>query len=297
VTYNRQHLLDQKNAVARAFREHGRPEIACSIEDCGESELLVFCSSCSHRWYVTNHCRRRICPLCDYHLSIARAKWVLAMCREMSHPKLVTLTMPRWRSDPGDGITHLRRAFARLRRHTLWRRVRGGCYQIELIRKTDGWHIHLHALCEAQYIPRQRLYTAWRTILALHYVSTDVRAATTRSQQRYACKYVSKAAKLDDNPDDIIAWYDATRGKRLWATFGTWYNITPASIQDDPDRTPYVPTCPQCGATHSTIYARDGPYVLGHDTWDAIRPHITNSQWPIQRAITYEETSTCSPQS
>jgi hypothetical protein len=217
----RKHFL-RKRAYADAFAARGYDDIARNLRTCEETESLVGCQHCGHSWWVTTRCRSRVCPLCSYHESKKRAKYLKAMTANMQHPKLVTLTIDLWQGDPREGIKYLRKQVTRMRRSTLFKSVRGGAYQIELKQKPEGWHIHIHLLLDAPFIPYQRLFSTWKAITQQRYVSTDIRSAKTPEAREYVVKYPSKSASFDTHPEAIVDWYEATKGMRLFATFGTW---------------------------------------------------------------------------
>lgn len=279
IAKRRKHYM-RKRAYAQAFDDAGEEVLAADLRSCQETELLICCDSCRHAWWVLNKCRKRVCPLCSYEISQQRAMYLLAMTRHMEHPKLVTLTMPLWTSKPQDGIKLLRDHFARLRKTKLFAKVRGGAYTIELKQKENGWHIHMHILLDAPFIPYQRLFSEWRTIIKHQSPQVDVRSASDKKARVYAAKYASKSAGFDTHPESIVPWYLATKGVRLFGTFGEWYN---AKIEElDPD-SPLIrpePKCPECGKVQTIFRARDGPFIYGHEIWRDIESiYLEEGNW------------------
>jgi len=270
----RQKHYRRKNRYADAFESAGLQKEAQVLRDCHETEILAACSNCGHAWWVPYRCRTRVCPLCSYKVMLERSQLMLALCRGMDHPKLLTLTMPTWTDDPKQGIRFLRASFARLRRTALLRKVVGGAYQIELIPKQNGWHIHIHVLMDAPYLPYQLIYSAWQKITGINVPQIDIRAASDPAAQVYVCKYAAKSVSFNDSPDVIVAWYLATKGQRLFATFGKWYNKKLRDIAPElcPPVAPSI--CPHCNAEKTTFLARDGPHIYGWDVWKDIKAHI-----------------------
>lgn len=260
------HFL-RKRRYADAFEAAGYDHIASQLHDCQETEVLACCTACGKSWYIVNKCRLRVCPLCSYTLSQKRAKHLLAMTGRMKFPKFITLTLPYTSTDARADIPKIRNAFNRLRRQPLFNSVKGGAYQIELKPKPQGWHVHLHMLIDAPYIPYQQLYTAWRTILDVKYCKIDIRAAKTVKQQVYVTKYASKSADFRGNPDVVVKWFEATKGLRLFATFGDWYNAKLEDLVAPKDQEKPAAVCPHCKAVKTTFLARDGPFIYGHDDW------------------------------
>jgi len=264
----------RKHRYAEAFERAGLLKEAAVLHDCNETEIIAACSSCGHSWWVKFRCRTRVCPLCSYKVMLDRSQLLIALCRGMSHPKLLTLTMPTWTDDPKQGIKFLRASFQKLRRIKLMRKVVGGAYQIELKPKENGWHIHIHALLDAPYLPYQLIFNAWKTITGINAPQIDIRAASDPKAQVYVCKYAAKSVGFDSHPDVIVAWYLATKGQRLFGTFGKWYNKKLIDIAPElvPLRPP--PSCPCCGAEKTMYMARDGPHIFGWETWKVIKATI-----------------------
>jgi len=217
-----------------------------------------------------------------------RATYLKAMTKHMQHPKMLTLTMERWGNAPSEGIDYLRTAFNKLRRSKVFEPVVGGAYNIELKPKDNGWHIHMHVLVDAPYLPYQKLFTAWKLILKQHCPQVDIRSASSEKAKEYIVKDASKSVAFDLNPNDIVNWYEATKGKRLFATFGKWYNAKIEDLDDEAKQKEIVPTCPFCGAVKTVFLARDGPWVYGQDEWKKIKK-IYITEEGSSRAIEYAE--------
>ena len=290
VYHKRRRHFRRKRAYAEAFKSAGYDRIAEALASCEETEQLVCCSHCSGHWWVLSRCRLRVCPLCSYKIAKDRARYIQSVTMSMQHPKMLTLTVPRWKTDPRDGIAFLRKSFNRLRRQKVMRTVTGGAYTIELKRKQDGWHIHIHAMLDTPYIHYRKLWTAWREITQIPVPQIDIRSADTKEARAYLCKDASKVVAYDCNPADIVAWYEATKGQRLWATFGKWYNASYDSLGlDDPKDVEPV-TCPHCGATRTAFFARDGPRIYGHEDWRSLEPvFLPDGHWrrPVPEASEY----------
>jgi len=268
----------RKRRYAKAFRDAGLKDVASQLYDCQETEVLACCTDCGQSWYIINRCRLRVCPLCSYEVYLKRAKALEAMASRMQYPKMITLTMPVWTDEPQDGIRFLRKSWNALRRCPEFKSVNGGGYQIELKPKPDGWHIHLHAIIDGPYLPYQRLFSQWRRILGVATPQVDIRAAKSREQQRYVCKYAAKAADFYSRPDVVVQWYVATKGQRLFATFGTWYNVKLAELIDEGKLEEFKPVCPFCNQEKTVFFARDGPFLYGGKEWSKLRQYFTKGQ-------------------
>jgi len=262
---------------AGIFHDAGYSNLAMKLYDCETTELLVACSHCTHHFYVIDHCNQRVCVLCSFSVARQRSQFLLRMTAQMKFPKLLTLTMPAWTDNPRTGVIFLRRCFTQLRRTKLWASVRGGAYLIELKPHDDYWHIHLHALIDAPYMPYQKIFSEWRRITGNRVPQIDIRSAHEAKSRTYIAKDASKTIVFYVPPDRIVEWYEATRGLRLFSAFGTWYNKL-TNVRLDPQGQPLPPiACPNCHSVGTMFYARDGPYIYGHDTWSQIRVTIIGS--------------------
>lgn len=259
------------NAYADQFRTAGLDTVADKLNSCHQTEVLACCKACHANWYVIDKCRLRVCPICSKQVFIERARYIKACCRHAKHPKLITLTQPAVKDEPRDAIRNIQRWFAQLRKHPCWSSVKGGAYTIEVIPKEGYWHIHMHVLVDADYIPYQKLWSAWKTITGNPVPQTDIRAADNDKAIEYIAKYTAKSVNSYISGPEIVAWYNAVHGFRLFVTFGTFYN---AKVEDlDPSYHPFIPehVCPHCKAKSTTFLARDGPNIFGREYWDAFQ--------------------------
>jgi len=257
----------RKRKYAQIFEDAGYVDLAKKLRDCEETENKAMCSNCGKSWWVINRCRQRVCPLCSYRVSMQRAAFMEAMTHNMKFPKMLTLTMPVWKEDPRDGIKFLRESFAKLRRHKLFSKVVGGAYQIEVKVKKYGFHIHMHILLDCPFMPYQKVFTAWKGLIGVGCPQIDIRAVDDPKGKAYIVKYAAKSADFDSSPETIVRWYYATKGQRLFATFGQWYN---AKIEDlDSEIEIFKPECrcPYCDEEKTVFLARDGPFVFGGKEW------------------------------
>ena len=239
--------FQRKRRVADAFEAAGELEMAKHLRDCQEVNRQCICIHCATVFYIQDRCRSRVCPLCSYGESKKRGDWIEAMCRGMKFPKMLTLTMPRWTKDPAEGIKRLRTCWNLLRGEKCMDKVRGGVYQIELKPKDNGWHVHMHAILDCPFLPYQHVFSAWRQILKVPFVSIDIRAATTPQEQHYVAKYAAKAADYEGDIPQVVAWWRATKGQRLFATFGEWYNKQPPESPEGQEQVGKSFVCPHCG--------------------------------------------------
>lgn len=279
-------VIAWKKSIAHELIENGHDTAGTNIGKCSQTELLLCCEACGHTKYVTYRCQARLCPICSWTLSRERAQFSEALLAQMKYPKFLTLTMRTWEGSPRDGIKYLRDCFNKLKAQKVWKCVKGGCYQIELKPKDNGWHIHIHVLFDAPYIPKQKLFSAWREILQQKYVAIDIRACRTKAQRSYVVKYVSKNENFHNDPALAVEWYEATKGSRLFGTFGSWYNAKLEELLNPEEFTVWRPACENCGDENHMFFARDGPFIFG-DLWEDRRNYLIGTQ-PVERPIVAE---------
>ena len=240
-----------KHRIAEDLESNGLPLEAESMRRCHEFEQQVICLNCSTAWYVPERCRMRLCPLCSWETSRERSALILALTRDMAHPKLITLTMPRWKGNPREGIKVIRKHFRQLRSHEVWERVVGGAYQIEVLQKPDGWHIHVHILADCIFIPQKMLWAVWKDILGIDCPQVDIRAAKNDIQRIYAAKYAAKSAVYCGQGESAAAWHLAVKGSRLWGLIGSWYKKSLEDILGDDEKKKAPRVCRFCQSVDS----------------------------------------------
>jgi len=284
VTARKKHFR-RKRAYAQMFLASRHEAVGMQLQDCQETEVLACCTDCGASWYILNRCRLRVCPLCSYEISKQRSAYILAMTKGMKYPKLLTLTMPLWTDNPQDGIKHIRALFAKLRKMKVFAQVKGGAYQIEIKIKPSGYHIHVHTVLDSKFIPYQHLFSAWRKLTGAVAPQVDIRAADTDAAKVYVAKYAAKSADFDGHPDDIVAWYNATDGARLFATFGAWYNVTAEDLLNPEGKTKPQGVCPHCHKAGTIFLASMGWMIYGHDPWQVMEGSFRHGKTDIRPLV------------
>ncbi len=271
----------RKRKYAQAFLDAGMPQEYQALLNCEETQALVCCSHCGKSWYVTNRCRKRVCPLCSFRVAKERGNYLKALTARMKYPKFLTLTMPLWENNPQEGIKYLRQSFNKMRRHKLFSKVVGGSYMIELKIKPTGYHIHMHIMMDCPFLPYQKVFSAWKSLVGSDCPQIFIEAVKSEKAKEYVAKYASKASDFDSGPDVVVKWYLAVKGQRLFTTFGKWYN---AKMEDlDAEYEVFIPEskCPYCEQMQTVFFARDGPFIFGHDEWIIIRSFICKEGYEV----------------
>ena len=264
---NRQKWFRLKHHYADVLEKKDYTREARTIRTCHEVSHLAGCKDCQGTRYILHKCGHRLCPICSYHVSRLRADFLRKISAELSHPKLITLTIPTQGDDYEKGFKLIVGAFRKLRKDRLFRAIKGGAYSYEVVPHESYYHIHLHLLVDAPFIPQTILFAAWRRIIGVSYASVDIKAATSDAAREYITKYAAKNHAISTDPDLIWKLYAAIKGRRLFGTFGSWYNAT---MDDDPTKDEHAPkpgVCPCCGSTTGFFWIRHGGFVFGRDAW------------------------------
>jgi len=253
-------------ALAIKCDEAGLETYAEPLRMCTVTSGLFICSGCGNYSYHPNHCKSRLCAYCAPAKAKKRAKLVRYMLSHMVHPKFLTLTMARCDALK-DGLSRIRKAFTRWRN---WKQIKpmitGGYYQLEVVAKDDGWHVHLHALIDGQFLPKNIIWTTWAKALGVKQVNVDISAASRGEVAHEVAKYAAKAVQVKDwTPDQLAEFVAAMKNCRLSGTFGEWFNAKVDELlhEDPPDPL----KCPHCGKEKTLMPIRAGPYHYGKD-WD-----------------------------
>lgn len=246
-------------------------DLAAKLEKCGR-QLLLHCAACGHQHLAEQRCSLKWCPVCARKIVTQRSLRFERAAELMRWPLLVTLT----RSNIGDisptNIRHLRRCFGKLRQQKLWKKnVKGGVAGIELTNKGKGWHPHLHALVDCEWLawktPKPRpqdsrdrkaklyqragaeLERAWSKLIGQLMSSIDVRRKSGSDALHEATKYAVKGSDLVDSPDPIGPAIRALSSCRLTTSFGSLYGKALISAAEAKPPCP----CPHCHATNMWI--------------------------------------------
>lgn len=94
-------------------------------------------------------CNDRLCPLCCHHRAARARKRVRSMFDRLTHPALITLTIPSLRSIRKHDFTLFRQRVRKfIKHHDGW--IVGGVYSLECTfnRQQRTWHIHVHVLAD-----------------------------------------------------------------------------------------------------------------------------------------------------
>ena len=254
-------LRDQLEA---RLRDEGEDELADKLAICGEPFGLT-CTNCGEPHEVLTMCRRKWCPACLRFVSGRRSARFRGAVAEMTWPLFVTLTMPN-SNDPED-VRRLRQAFGRLRHRKLWTtRTTGGVASIEVTNIGNGWHPHLHAVIDCEWLAwrtppptwsrgsghvaercraaQEELSAVWRKCLRVPEAVCHVKRCNGATVAEEVVKYSVKGSDLLESPDPIGPMIRVLERTRLVTTFGNFFG---RGREFDEAAETEKPGCERCG--------------------------------------------------
>ena len=166
-------------------------------------------------------CRQRVCPICSHYRSYKLRQHLQSHYDRMRNPKLLTLTLAKSTLPLDQLVSKLLKHFARLRRRAVWlASVRSGCWVLEwTYSQTDNtYHVHLHVLIDARYIPQTWISSTWKTLTGDSYI-VDIRTAN-HNAPRYLAKYMAKQGQALPPVGRLPGWLKQTKSRRGYGSFG-----------------------------------------------------------------------------
>ena len=148
------HRIWQSHAAAGNLEAALRWEKAwLQVHNC-QTEWIGYRAACcgprSRTIAIPIGCNFRLCPLCAWHRSqLARVR-IKTLFDRLTHPVLITLTIPNLDSIRKHDFTLYRQRVRKfIAQHKDW--IRGGVYSLETTfnRKDRTWHLHCHILADA----------------------------------------------------------------------------------------------------------------------------------------------------
>lgn len=121
------------------------------VHNC-QTEWIGYKAECcnAERLAVPIGCNHRLCPLCAWHRAENGRDRVRKMFSRLSHPYLLTLTVPNLPTIRKHDYTLFRQRVRHfIKAHAGW--IRGGIYSLETTynRREKTWHLHVHILLDA----------------------------------------------------------------------------------------------------------------------------------------------------
>lgn len=262
---------ENRGKIHERLIDEGEDELAGLLEKCGQP-LTLICTNCGFHHCVETPCRQKWCPVCVRAIATKRSLKFAAAASAMRWPLFLTLTV----ENVGDAgipfVRKLRRDFGKLRHRRIWQtNVKGGVAAIEVTNKGHGWHPHLHALVDCEWLAvrtrkpqwgaakstwrhactkaKHEFTDVWKKATGdVHGVCWISRAKSTSSGNagadvaREVLKYSVKGSDLIESPDPIGPLIHQLRATRLTTSFGSLFGKN--LVRDEQQRPPLV--CDGC---------------------------------------------------
>lgn len=213
-----------KNTVAAKLREAGELELALELEDCHSYMTVQVCTGCQGASKFWNRCDRFYCPECQARLSKMRVSAVEWWAKTIKQPKHIVLTTKNMGTFRREDVKAFKCAFSRLRRMAVFKGVRGGFYNLEVTNEGKGWHLHLHALVDCDYLSQKDLSEAWRKATRGNGYIVRVYDAREKSYLKEVTKYAVKGSQLASwTGEEISDFIHALDGVRTFGVFGSCF--------------------------------------------------------------------------
>lgn len=277
---------EERDNLRDRLHAEGEWDLAMKLDGCG-SPLALVCSSCGEKRAVEVACRRRWCPACAWIVQMERLKKYERACDTMQWPLFVTLTT-RNSGDP-ECIRELRSHWSRMRRRKIMQdKVKGGLSTIEVTNKGNGWHPHLHMLCDCRWLAlhtpaprptdseavkrqkydhaRLELSALWAQVIGQETAIVSALRKPPGEALRYCLKYAVKGSDLIESPDPIGPLIRVLSKSRMLSAFGSIRGLD----LSDPEEEKPATVCSCCGEVKCWVpqavedRAREHAYNTSH---------------------------------
>lgn len=257
---------EMRSKLLNRLEAEGADDLVTTFRKCGEIFGLT-CTSCGKIHDAERRCCKKWCPVCVRRIATQRSLRFEGAVRRMQWPLFLTLTMRNVDDLSFDAVRALRRAFGKLRGRKLWKaHVKAGVASIEVTNTGNGWHPHLHAIIDCEWLawktpkPKPRdsrerkaklcelaameLERAWAKILRQPTASVKVKRTTDSLVAKEVLKYSVKGSDLIESPDPIAPMIRCLEASRLMTTFGRLFG----KAKELADETVKAPLACSCGA-------------------------------------------------
>lgn len=235
-----------KGKLVTALRKSGRTKTAGEVEECNKNFQLFKAKGHNLFRAIPFSCKNRLCPYCSRKRSGKLLNQLSASIEKMKNPKLLTLTVKNTPKIDSEYFKWLRGCFSRLRRRKFFKDAcSGGFYAIETTynKESKEWHVHMHALIDSGYMSvedwidakgkmKKGLRSLWKEITGGSW-GVDIRQADYKAGKE-VLKYITKVADFVDYPERVDEYLAATKGSRLFHTFGNVHNFN-EDLNDEDD--------------------------------------------------------------
>ena len=109
------------------------------------------------------------------------------------------------------------------------------------------------------------------------------------------CKYATKTADFEQGTATLVDWYEATKGSRLWGTWGTFYNAEELKTATLSLADTFSKVCPHCGHANGSCPGDMRFTVLDHEAARMMYDPDTDADPPHRARVWREVATQCVP--
>ena len=239
-----------KTSVAAKLREVGQEALAMTLDACHTEWTVQICNDCSKSRRFPNRCDLSFCPECQPRLAGERKKAVEWWTKLVTQPKHVVLTVKNTLDIATGHLSEIKSWFGKLRRRKFARKWRGGFWSLEVTNEGRGWHLHIHALIDADYIDGGTLAREWASVTNGFGRIVKVKDARDREYLSEVTKYAVKGSMLAKwSSSDIEKFVLAFSRQKTFGVFGDLHAARTRFAEWIADLQSRKPKC-ECGSNN-----------------------------------------------
>jgi hypothetical protein len=258
----------ERDQLRGRLEREGFPELAKKLAGCGV-QIPYTCTHCGNVHQAETKCMARWCPGCAPLVSAERlARWAHAIAK-LENPLFLTLTLPN--SEDPQTLRRLKDCWGKLRRRKVFReKVLGGVATYEVTNKGQGWHPHLHAVMDCEWLAihtpkpeqwqpkehrkelcaraKEEFTAIWRHIIDEPTAITWISRVHSAGIAKEILKYAAKGSDLIRSPQPVGPMLQVLRKTRTLAGWGSMFPLP----SPDEEQKPLV-ECSKCGQTKTLL--------------------------------------------
>lgn len=243
-----------RDSICARLREAKHHEIAEKLEACHQEKSVRICTNCKTPRYFWNRCELKFCPICAERLAKERRETVEWWTRSIRQPKHLVLTARNTHDLSREYLRWFKHQFAKLRARKVCANWRGGFYSIEVTWKSEGAHVHLHALVDTNWVDTTELAKVWGKLMGQDFAIVKVKDARGEDYLKEVTKYVVKGSELATwSAQRVATFIGAIQDVRMFGVFGTLF-ARRAELRDFLDDIRSCRNVCQCGCKSFQIH-------------------------------------------
>ena len=243
-----------RETVIAKLVQCGHSDLIEPLCECHTKQVIAKCESCATVKKYWNRCEVFYCPSCQPRLAKDRRNSIEWWSNHLKQPKHVVLTVRNTDQLDRDYVDWFKACFRKLRRTKFARNWSAGCFSLEVTNEGKGWHLHLHALIEAKYIPADQLAQEWARLVGQEFAIVCVKDVRNKAYLQEVTKYAVSGNELAGWTGHQIATYiRAFKGGRMFGVFGELHGLRSSHKEWVDAETADKHTC-ECGCSRFRLF-------------------------------------------